>query len=331
MAKNPNTKIRGNKIVGKKTSNTKTRNTKTVGKKTSNTKTSDPNTVGNKTSNVEIVCEKHTNSIKTAKVVVKKNLLRRFLDWITNNNSSNAQAEEIVETDEADEVVKADYQAIETDEADNEADDEADDEAEEADEADEANADEISAETMTVEAFAEAHRKLDEEYELRKSAIPFFKFVSTTKETEIFGFFNESTDTYLVSAGEAMQADYRIECYGMDMPRRAINEQTGEETEFNEFIYFIFDKYLNKIKRVDFGVSGPRTYNLHLLGPAGSLLFNDDGTYRIIEEIFPYFDINCGRNNVGYGDSDCDESDSDGDYWDQQSQVDPNNYTNHGP
>jgi hypothetical protein len=129
---------------------------------------------------------------------------------------------------------------------------------------------EAKANTDRLVAEAEAHRKLDEEFKLRMSATPFVKFVSTT---------NGVTDN-------------KCDCYGM---------YVSDE----KFIFFVFDEETSTIKKIDFGDSGSKPYNLHPLGIAGALLFNEDGTYNIIEKSITFFDIDCGKNN--YFDFDSDE------------------------
>lgn len=125
----------------------------------------------------------------------------------------------------------------------------------------------------------EAHRKLDEEFKLLMSATPFIKFVSMTEVLTTF------------------QTDDKIECYGMYLP-------CPSGTNDNKFIFFVFDEETSMIKQIDFGVSGPGKYNLHPLGTAGAMLFNDDGTYNIIEKSIAFFDIGCGKNNTYDDESD---------------------------
>lgn len=159
----------------------------------------------------------------------------------------------------------------------------------------------------------EAHRKLDEEFKLLMSATPFIKFVSMTEITEsIFvnteekrsfrddkgmPFLDNEGNPILDVMGTAFQTDDKIECYGMYSP-------CPSGTNDNKFIFFVFDEETSMIKQIDFGVSGPGKYNLHPLGTAGAMLFNDDGTYNIIEKSIAFFDIGCGKNNTYDDESD---------------------------
>jgi len=114
---------------------------------------------------------------------------------------------------------------------------------------------------------AEEHRKLDKEFELLMSAIPFIKFVSLSSST---GY-----------------PDNKCDCYGM---------YESDESD-KKFIFFVFDGETSLIKKIDFGDSDSAPYLLEL-GIAGALLFNEDGTYNIIEKSTALFDIECGINNT---------------------------------
>ena len=117
----------------------------------------------------------------------------------------------------------------------------------------------------------EAHRKLDEEFKLRISATTFIKFVSVSTSTGV--------------------TNNKCDCYGMYI---------GDK----KFIFFVFDEETSSIHKIDFGDSGHEPYNLHPLGIAGALLFNEDGTYNIVEKNIPFFEIDCGKNNTYDDESD---------------------------
>ena len=113
---------------------------------------------------------------------------------------------------------------------------------------------------------AEEHRKIEEEFKLHMSAIPFIKFVSLSSSTGC--------------------PDNKYECYGM---------YDSDE----KIIFFVFDGKTSLITKIDFGDSDSAP-NLYELGIAGALLFNEDGTYNIIEKNTAHFDIECGKNNTYY-------------------------------